>query len=647
MGLGGTEMDKSLAEDIRAELEENRQYLVRALRAVESTTAECKEETREATLKAEHALAQIRSLEDAVAKKDAQIAGIREAGEERIRALSEQLQGKADQLEEQREQTEGLQQALEAQSLTLVDLREQVYVLQLRVLKSDEEADRASSVINRAAEDKVAALVARVDKCEDELDNVRWKQQTFDSGLEDALRAAEVKLQAQVSNSEALSALAFEEMETRLKAQMKEVSEAIADINGSARDWQEEVSSLDALLQALRQDWQASVQETKSEVEAMFKGEMRLTQRMNAMEGSIKGETSSRMAELEAALAQATYTLQVVTEEFHRKDNEFRAKLDLIAEIIDKQSDAQGRAAESLEDVVQQQRVLLSKQQIQEQGLVKVKNASKASPETASQLAEMVPKIEALENVLQSLESGVLAPTMQNELKEQADRLKTVEKQLDELQNGSRSRETAKREDISSQEMASQSDVGALQTRVQTLEKQVEVLSTKPNHAPSCRDSAEEAGRKPQPGPSKVEPSMSEPAKAEPTQTPLKEPTISKEASKTTDEKALDDLKIGLKELKQEHMNLYGRVVSMERAKKALDRQDRPASDEPAAALDQWAIEGRVSRVIFVWKRIVVSVPLCICMRTLACVYVHAYSCTCMHVYIFAHGCVHRSSAKR
>jgi chromosome segregation ATPase len=273
---------------------------------------------------------------------------------------------------------------------------------------------------------------------------------------------------------------------------------------------------------------------------------------------------------------------------------------------------------------------------MQEQGLVKVKNASKASPETASQLAEMVPKIEAMENVLQSLESGVLAPTMQNELKEQADRLKTVEKRLDELQNGSRSRETGKREDTSSQEMASQSDVGALQTRVQTLEKQVEVLSTKPNHAPSRLETAEEAGRKPQPGPSKMEPSRSAPAKAEPTQTPLKEQTTSKEASKTTDEKALDDLKIGLKELKQEHMNLYGRVVSMERAKKALDRQDRPSSDETAAALDQWAIEGRVSRVIFVCKRIVVSVPLCICMRTLACVYVHAYSCTCKLV----HACV-------
>ena len=109
MGLGGAEMDKSLAEDIRAELEENRQYLVRALRAVETTSAECKEETREATLKAEHALAQLRSLEAVVAQKDEQIAGIREAGEEHIRGLGAQL-------EEQREQTEGLQQALEAQS---------------------------------------------------------------------------------------------------------------------------------------------------------------------------------------------------------------------------------------------------------------------------------------------------------------------------------------------------------------------------------------------------------------------------------------------------------------------------------------------------------------------------------------------------
>ena len=42
MGHGGAETDKGIPADIRAELEENRQYLVRALRAVELTTAECR-----------------------------------------------------------------------------------------------------------------------------------------------------------------------------------------------------------------------------------------------------------------------------------------------------------------------------------------------------------------------------------------------------------------------------------------------------------------------------------------------------------------------------------------------------------------------------------------------------------------------------
>jgi len=641
MGLGGAEMDKSLAEDIRAELEENRQYLVRALRAVETTSAECKEETREATLKAEHALAQLRSLEAVVAQKDEQIAGIREAGEEHIRGLGAQL-------EEQREQTEGLQQALEAQSLTIVDLREQVYALQLRVLKSDEEADRAGLRMNREAEDKIAAMGARVDKFEREVEHVRWQLQTVreeahatvqqqqlavkdtverqDSAFEDALRAAEVKLQAQVSNSEALSALALEEMASRFKAQLAEVSEAMSDANGSARGWQAEVRSLEALLEALRRDWQASVQETKSEVEAMFKGEMMLTQRVNAMEGSIKGETSSQMAELETALAQATSTLQLMAEEFNRKDSEFRAKLDLVAEEIDKQSDAQRQAGKSLEEIAQQQKELLNQQQAQDQALFEVKEAGKASPDMASQVAEMVPKIEAMESLIQSLESIVGAPTpkttprgtgdsprhaallnihnMQNDLMEHTDKLKAVEKRLDEFQNIIRPKGKEKKMGASSEEFASQSDIGVLQTQVQTLEKQVEArvqalqkqveaLSKEPDHAPARCDTAAEAE-------SKAEPKVEEPAKAEPAKEEPKEQTTSTGAS-TTDAKTLDEIKSGLKELKQEHMNLYGRVVSMERAKKALDSQDPP--DEPAAGLDQWAIEGRVSRVHFVWTR--------------------------------------------
>ena len=66
-------MDKSTADDIRVELEENRQYLVRALRAVELTTAECKEEMRLANLKADNAVALVQSLEATVFEKEGEI----------------------------------------------------------------------------------------------------------------------------------------------------------------------------------------------------------------------------------------------------------------------------------------------------------------------------------------------------------------------------------------------------------------------------------------------------------------------------------------------------------------------------------------------------------------------------------------------
>jgi hypothetical protein len=46
-------------------------------------------------------------------------------------------------------------------------------------------------------------------------------------------------------------------------------------------------ASADSLVE-LRENWEASVKESKSEVEAMFKGEMITTQRLNAMESTLK-----------------------------------------------------------------------------------------------------------------------------------------------------------------------------------------------------------------------------------------------------------------------------------------------------------------------------------------------------------------------
>jgi hypothetical protein len=228
MGHGGAETDKGIPADIRAELEENRQYLVRALRAVELTTAECreesrqasvrvenlKEESRQATLRAENALSRIHLLEINVAEQDAEIARIERQGEAHIDALQDHMQQQTTQLEEQREQMSGCLVALEAQTMTIRDLREQVYSLQLRIMKKEEEAEQ-----DRMSDDKFAALSARF------ADVIRNLEGKLHVEIADIIRNLEVKLQAHMSNQEALSALSFEEMESRVDRLTSTVAE--------------------------------------------------------------------------------------------------------------------------------------------------------------------------------------------------------------------------------------------------------------------------------------------------------------------------------------------------------------------------------------------------------------------------------------
>ena len=101
MGLGGGEkgadaMDVMDADALRVELEENRQYLVRALRAVELTTAECKEEARLAALKADAMQSQVQHLQDTVAERDESIVRLQAESAASIDALHQEVreQGK-------------------------------------------------------------------------------------------------------------------------------------------------------------------------------------------------------------------------------------------------------------------------------------------------------------------------------------------------------------------------------------------------------------------------------------------------------------------------------------------------------------------------------------------------------------------------
>ena len=292
MGLGGGEkgadaMDVMDADALRVELEENRQYLVRALRAVELTTAECKEEARLAALKADAMQSQVQHLQDTVAERDESIVRLQAESAARIDALHQEVREQGKKMDDADDAARGLQEALEAQALTIRDLREQVYTLQLRVLKNDEDADRG-----------IAAMVTTVDRAVAEIAELRHQVQERDELLEKTELAAEEKLQDRISNTEALTATALEETETRILARLVEMGE-------QARDQQSASSSLEVGLTELRKEWETSVREAKGEVEAMFKGEMIIQQRLSALESTCKAgsaESKQLMATLGVAL---------------------------------------------------------------------------------------------------------------------------------------------------------------------------------------------------------------------------------------------------------------------------------------------------------------------------------------------------------
>ena len=651
-------MDKSIADDIRVELEENRQYLVRALRAVEVTTAECKEETRQVSLKAENAWSRLHLLEGAVADKDGEISRIQKAGEQSIRDLYEKLQDQENQLEDQRDQTVGFQEALEAQALTIRDLREQVYSLQLRVLKNDEEADRAGSILNRVAEDRITAVASRVAQCESFSDNLKWQVQAVreevqavvqqqiaeiagavqnqDAQLEQALHAAELKLQAQLSNAESLSGLYVEELESRTTARFN----AMASEHAPMREYQSDMVAMESALMELKQNWQASVRENKSEVEAMFKGEMMLTQRINAMEGTFKSETSAQVAELEAAVAQATSSMDALSawvrsqgaskddlnafaDETARKDDEFRAKLELVADEIDKQSVLYNNVGMKIGEVQKRQEILEHA----------VEQTSRDIASNEPQLAQVLPKIEALEQLVQSVESLITnAPTptptprdsprvsalasfnnMHTQLKEQSDKIKAVENQIEAARVADKSNNISE-------------DIASLRSTIEKLAGSVKALATKMDEssaqprraAQDIKDldaklykDAQAAGQKHEQLAEQLkdfERKLSDVASAsiagsgaDSSKTAGARGTeemrqhMGAETTRDSTQAQMEELNTGLRELKQEHMNLYGRVVSMERANKSLE--GKSASVESAGPADPWAMEGRVSRI--------------------------------------------------
>ena len=567
-------MDK-VSEDIRAELEQNRQYLVRALHAVETTSAECKEETRLATLKAENALSRLHLLESAGADKDAELDRIQQEGEKRIRELQQQMEAQSAQLEEQRELNSGLQDAFEAQTLTIRDMREQVYSLQLRVLKNDEDADRDGAVLNRVAEDKLAAVSARAEDCHRQLRGVREEVEQQLEAIAGSIQQQEVKLHAHTSNSEALVALKLEDVEKRIQ-------HYLSDSKASTQS--ETVSALEASLADLQKKLAASMKESKSEVEAMFKGEMMLTQRMNAIEGNIKGEMPAQIAQLEAAIVLAKGSLdevsnwiqtsgvskddlQGIVDETMRKDNEFRAKLDLVAEEMDKFA-------------------------------VKISLPQQREGQAAnSQLAEILAKIESLEHLIESVEalmtkdsSPSLRPrdsprasalhafqAMQTELKEHSEKIQLLEAQMTESAQ-SIEKTVAEIKVADGDDSHARNDVAVLEQHIEALGESVKALGRKMDELSVARSALEE----------KVDPDV-----YDKTQAPATEVTTTASWS-PHDGIAISELKSGLGELRQEHMSLFGRVVSMEQVSKAAGRA---VAAEVAGTFDGWAMEGRVSQI--------------------------------------------------
>ena len=245
------------------------------------------EEARLAALKADAMQSQVQHLQDTVAERDESIVRLQAESAASIDALHQEVREQGKKMDDADDAARGLQEALEAQALTIRDLREQVYTLQLRVLKNDEDADRG-----------IAAMVTTVDRAVAEIAELRHQVQERDELLEKTELAAEEKLQDRISNTEALTATALEETETRILARLVEMGE-------QAREQQSASSSLEVGLTELKKEWETSVREAKGEVEAMFKGEMIIQQRLSALESTCKAgsaESKQLMATLGVAL---------------------------------------------------------------------------------------------------------------------------------------------------------------------------------------------------------------------------------------------------------------------------------------------------------------------------------------------------------
>ena len=651
-------MDKSTADDIRVELEENRQYLVRALRAVELTTAECKEEMRLANLKADNAVALVQSLEATVFEKEGEIARIEAAGEQRIGELHRQIRDQAGLLEEQSQTMNSFQEALEAQALTIRDLREQIYSLQLRVLKNDDEADRVGSKLKRVHEDHIAALSARIDKCESstdgamqhmkgmheqlrtdirqELTEIARAVQEQDTHLQTTLRGIQVQVQAQMSNSESLTAIAIEETETRMKSGLAE----------------------------LRHAWEASVEESKGEVEAMFKGEMHTQQRLNAIENSMKSAASSaHIADIEAAIVEISSWVQTIgaTKGEMKALEESLAKQKGIEDKLEAQMSALKDQLE-MSKVVHTSAIEPFANQQQHLSDALAETSPKASDISPSQdeleIKIILPKIiEALEQLAISVENIVRHPLtpqitprtplespkkselgmklseleksismMRADISSQANKFVVLEKnvagnlsiaqaQMEKSHEQTDSNASAASEvQFDKIKFCSADDVELMKVNVANVDTSLKALSKRvddmsrdvsslklstpvsstqderqssmPNTA-NLDASLEALGKKVDEMSKDISSLKSSTLVLPSTQAESR--TSKQDAGKVSGQVVTDEveaLKVGLGELKQEHMNLYGRVVSMERAKRALESNVHGSQSGKAGELE-------------------------------------------------------------
>eukprot|EP00961_Rhodomonas_salina_P033184 446702-Rhodomonas_salina.1 len=228
-----TSGDLSEGGDLRSEIEENRQYLIRALRAVEATTVECRKEAWNATAKAS-------KLEEAF-----------DAQSETIRDLREQLFASLTQLKDRK-----IERAPVSTSEEVGLLTERLRQVESEVAQASKSNTSKLKALHHAQKDLNADTAARFQRSETSLDRMLQAFEAQEQRFEELMHSSQVRIDAQITNSDSLTALRLDDMEQRFRKQIAQLqgSENLSQTKPVPVPVLEDPGKLSSIIQRLDQN---------------------------------------------------------------------------------------------------------------------------------------------------------------------------------------------------------------------------------------------------------------------------------------------------------------------------------------------------------------------------------------------------------